>query len=75
MQLGLPGCSLTHYIEHQVEFDEVHIAEDLNQSVRKITSAQSFNPSAISDVDREALNIYYVACTRARINLINATEL
>ena len=58
-----------------LEFDEVHIAEDLNQSVRKITSAQSFNPSAISDVDREALNIYYVACTRARINLINATEL
>ena len=58
-----------------LEFDEVHIAEDLNQSIRKITSASSFNPSAISDVDREALNIYYVACTRARINLVNATEL
>lgn len=58
-----------------MEFDEVHIAEDLNQSIRKITSAPSFNPSTLSDVDREALNIYYVACTRSRIKLINATEL
>lgn len=58
-----------------MEFDEVHIADDLNQSIRKVTSAASFDPSAISDTDREALNIYYVACTRSRIKLINATEL
>ncbi|NBL01113.1 MAG: hypothetical protein EOM50_24580, partial [Erysipelotrichia bacterium] len=58
-----------------LEWDEVHIADDLNQSIRKVTSAVSFDPSAISDTDREALNIYYVACTRSRIKLINATEL
>ena len=58
-----------------LEFDEVHIADDLNASIRKVTSAPHFNPSAITDTDREALNIYYVACTRARLRLINATEL
>ena len=58
-----------------LEFDEVHIADDLNASIRKVTSAPHFNPSAISDTDREALNIYYVTCTRARLRLINATEL
>ena len=58
-----------------LEWDEVHIADDLNQSIRKVTSAASFDPSAISYTDREALNIYYVACTRSRMKLINATEL
>lgn len=58
-----------------LEWDEVYIADDLNQSIRKVTSATSFDPSAITDTDREALNIYYVACTRARMKLINATEL
>ena len=60
---------------HGLHLRVASIERDIEQSIRKVTSAASFDPSAISDTDREALNIYYVACTRSRMKLINATEL
>lgn len=58
-----------------LEFDEVHIGNDMNLAIRKITSAPKFDADILTPDDREALNIYYVACTRSRMKLISATEL
>lgn len=59
-----------------LEFDEVTLADDLNNSVAEIATFLDANP----DVEplpeqREALNLYYVSCTRALKYLNNATLL
>jgi len=57
-----------------LEFDEVVIASDLNDSIAKIsTRLQSSTSSLLSDTEIESLNLYYVACTRAAKALYGAS--
>lgn len=54
-----------------LEFDEVTIAGDLNRSVESAL----FDPT-VTEYDRtQTLNLYYVACSRAKKSLIGATAL
>jgi len=55
----------------RLEFDEVVIATDLNESITKIVAK---NGATIPD-EVESLNLYYVACTRALKLLHNAIHL
>ena len=58
------------------EFDSVTILPDLNDSIAKLVNKLRANPSYLmSDLEREALNLYYVACTRAHVELNNAKHL
>jgi F-box protein 18 (helicase) len=55
-----------------LEFDEVNILDDLNDSVNKVL----FPEKDISDEDRQQeINLYYVACSRGRKKLNNAKAL
>jgi len=61
-----------------LEFDEVIIADDMNYSIETILKAidrRTTDDIIISQEDREALNLYYVACTRAHKKLTNAIHL
>ncbi len=51
-------------------YDAVFIEEDLNSTVKKIKKN-----GVNSQEDLTELNLYYVACTRCRIELTNAVEL
>lgn len=56
-----------------LEFDEVTISNDLNDTIFDIVQAKKNNPDMpILQDQRDALNLYYVATTRALKNLINA---
>ena len=58
------------------EFDAVTILPDLNDSVAKVINKFRSNSSYVpEDTERESLNLYYVACTRAHISLNNARYL
>lgn len=59
------------------EFDEVTIADDLNDSIDDIiTNVNSGRDiSSLSDSDIESLNLYYVAITRAAKQLNNARHI
>lgn len=55
-----------------LEYDEVIILEDLNETIERVLSPDSTE----SDEAREQeLNLYYVACSRARKSLVNARML
>lgn len=54
-----------------LEFDEVTIADDLNESLAEIPPAAG----QLSPKQLEAVNLYYVACTRAAKRLNNARHL
>lgn len=62
-----------------LEFDEVIIAPDLNKSIENLLTAiddgQVQVGAGMAPSDKEALNLYYVACTRALVRLRNATHL
>lgn len=59
-----------------LEFDEVTLADDVNSSILEITQFLDANPQAEPLPDqRESLNLYYVATTRALKYLNNATIL
>jgi F-box protein 18 (helicase) len=73
---------LTAHSSKGLEFDEVTFAPDMNTSVEKIiediTRGQITGDSDISDLtvqERESLNLYYVAATRALVRLNNAAYL
>lgn len=53
-----------------LEFDEVYIEEDLNKSCEKAKMQRFLDPEVLTE-----FRLYYVACTRARISLLNAKEL
>ena len=59
-----------------LQFDEVTLADDMNTSIREITQFLDANPDTEPlPEQREALNLYYVAITRALKFLNNATIL
>lgn len=53
-----------------LEFDEVYIEEDLNKTVEKCKLARYMTPEILAE-----FRLYYVACTRGRLSLLNAKEL
>ena len=60
-----------------LEFDEVTIAEDLNTALENIVQDLSSEITAeyLPEAVRTELNLYYVACSRAKKSLINADYL
>lgn len=60
-----------------LEFDEVTIAPDLNESLSDLVSLVSSGKSLseLTPLDHEALNLYYVAITRCAKQLNNAVHL
>ena len=59
-----------------LEKDYVELADDMNQSIAPIIVAKQLNPNyELSTEERAELNLYYVACSRARIELVNAKYL
>jgi len=66
-------CKYTICTAHSskgLEFSNVFISDDLNDSVKS-----SIEHDGFSKEHKELLNLYYVACTRASIKLDNATQL
>ena len=56
-----------------LEFDEVTIGSDMNELVGEIVTKLKTNPDYILSVDEtNELNLYYVACSRAKKVLNNA---
>lgn len=66
-----PIIVTTAHVSKGQTYDSVFIEEDLNLIVRKTKN----KGSELSEDDMAEFNLYYVACTRARVELINATEL
>lgn len=61
-----------------LEADEVTIANDLNDSIAELYQNLCDSHVSINDLtvgERTSLNLYYTACSRARISLINARHL
>ena len=68
---------LTAHSSKGLEFDEVTLAPDMNYSIDMIGNRVGPGPYtdiALSVTDRETLNLYYVACTRALVQLNNAAH-
>lgn len=67
---------LTAHSSKGLEFDEVMLAPDMNLSIEDLIVSIKQDPEKVlSPFDRESLNLYYVACTRALVRLRNATQL
>lgn len=72
---------LTAHSSKGLEFDEVTLAPDMNSSIAAIVEqVDEMEPgetlkSIVSQQDKESLNLYYVACTRALVRLRNAEHL
>lgn len=67
---------LTAHSSKGLEFDEVMLAPDMNTSIEMILFEMDQDSGWIpSGTDKESLNLYYVACTRALVRLRNATHL
>jgi superfamily I DNA/RNA helicase len=59
-----------------LEVDEVTIAPDLNESISDLLQLITMNPDyEVTETERNELNLYYVATSRARKALINAAHL
>lgn len=73
------SCNFTLATAHSVkglEYDEVILAEDMNSSIDDIVASFKADPNTlITELEREALNLYYVASSRAKKSLINARHL
>lgn len=65
---------LTAHSSKGLEFDEVTFAPDMNLSIEELTDTFTIG-DVLSDKDRESLNLYYVAATRALVQLNNARYL
>lgn len=67
---------LTAHSSKGLEFDEVSLAPDMNLSIQMLLEDLRENPErSLSVVEKESLNLYYVACTRALVRLQNAAHL
>ena len=57
-----------------LEFDSVEIADDLNSKVEDIQESVAMRDDPeLTEAERAIMNLYYVACSRSRKELINAT--
>jgi F-box protein 18 (helicase) len=67
---------LTAHSSKGLEFDEVILAPDMNNSIEILVEELTIEPEKVlSSSERESLNLYYVACTRALVSLRNAAYL
>lgn len=67
---------LTAHSSKGLEFDEVILAPDMNYSIEDIITDLTLEPDKeLTTQDKESLNLYYVAATRALVKLRNATYL
>lgn len=67
---------LTAHSSKGLEFDEVILAPDMNASIEVLIEELKYDSDRpLSVFDKESLNLYYVACTRALVSLRNATHL
>ncbi|AGM47044.1 putative UvrD-type helicase [Alteromonas phage vB_AmaP_AD45-P3] len=67
---------LTAHSSKGLEFDQVILAPDMNASIDAAKAQVLEDPETVlSAQDRESLNLYYVACTRALVRLTNANHL
>lgn len=59
-----------------LEFDHVELADDLNQAIAPIILSMKLNSDyELRTEERAELNLYYVGCSRAKIELKNAKYL
>lgn len=65
-----PITLTTAHSSKGLEFDEVYIEDDLNKTVEKCKLHRHLDATDIAE-----LRLYYVACTRGRLSLLNAREL
>ena len=71
-----PYTLTTAHSAKGLEFDEVSISDDLNDSIAPIIELIKSNPDSVILPDqKEALNLYYVAVTRCTKRLNNAVHL
>jgi F-box protein 18 (helicase) len=72
---------LTAHSAKGLEFDEVILAPDMNTSIEDLvdelkTDATNKCPKRVlNSQEKESLNLYYVACSRALVSLKNASHL
>lgn len=67
---------LTAHSSKGLEFDEVILAPDMNTSIEVLLSDIREDPDReLYPSEKESLNLYYVACTRALVRLRNAAHL
>lgn len=58
--------------------DSVELADDMNQAIQTITTSirtGELSPEDLTPEERAELNLYYVACSRSRLELHNAKYL
>lgn len=61
-----------------LEYDEVYIADDLNNAVKMVQismASKNITYDQLTKEEQTELNLYYVACTRAHKVLLNAVQL
>jgi superfamily I DNA/RNA helicase len=67
---------LTAHSSKGLEFDEVMLAPDMNTSIEELLLDIRQEPKKkLQAHEKESLNLYYVACTRALVRLRNASHL
>lgn len=67
---------LTAHSSKGLEFDEVILAPDMHNYLEKLMESFKENPNkTLTSSEKEALNLYYVAATRALVRLQGATYL
>ena len=67
---------LTAHSSKGLEFDEVILAPDMNNSIELLIEELDLDSDrALLPEDKESLNLYYVATTRALVSLRNAVHL
>jgi F-box protein 18 (helicase) len=67
----------TAHASKGLEYDEVTIADDLNDSIKDIVNEirTGRQLDELDTSEKESLNLYYVACTRSQVSLYNAKYL
>lgn len=72
-------CNLQLSTSHSckgLEWDEVILLEDMNKSIDEPVEKLTLNKDYVLTEDEiESINLYYVACSRAKKSLINAEHL
>ena len=72
---GHPYTLCTVHSSKGLEWDKVIFADDMNKSIAKIIDDKEKTPSTYSPNELESMNLYYVGCSRAIKELMNAKHL